>query len=88
MVGFEFSRFGHHIPKKTPQRLKKGPKMESKWTQDPEKERPEVILDATRKHWLRKVSRKGDGELPADPVRAESRVWVPLIKEIIESQGS
>ena len=94
MVGFEFSRFRHHVPKKTPTRLKKG--SENGVKMDPrsgkrvpgahfvsyesfgsEKCPKEVMRDAPRR----------SGTLRDAPGRAESRVWVPLIKETSESQA-
>ena len=48
MVGIEFSRFQHGVQKDTPKRVTKGPEMESKWTQDMEKEDLEANLVAMK----------------------------------------
>ena len=62
---------------------KMGPKMESKWNQDLEKESPELILDALKAS-AKNLFQISHGELsgPArdGPVRPGSRAWVPLIK--------
>ena len=60
-----------------------GPKMESKWNQDLEKESPELILDAMKAS-AKKMLQKSQGEVSGPPRdglgRPESRAWVPLIK--------
>ena len=70
MVGFEFSRFQHHVPKRTPKKRKKGSERESKWNQDPEKESPELILDAMKasaKKMLQKSHEEVSGTARAGP---------------------
>ena len=59
-----------------------GPKMESKWSQDLEKESPELILDAMKASATKMLQKSQEevSETARDgPRRAESRAWVPLI---------
>ena len=60
-----------------------GPKMEFKWSQDLEKESPELILEPMKAS-AKKCSKKGHGGLSETarygPVRPGSRAWVALIK--------
>ena len=60
-----------------------GPKMESTWSQDLQKESPELILDAMKAS-AEKMLQKSQEEVPvtarAGPGRPGSRAWVPLIK--------
>ena len=60
-----------------------GPKMESKWNQDLEKESPELILDAMKasaKKRLQKSQEELSGTARDGPTRTDNRAWVPLIK--------
>ena len=75
--------FNTTVQKRPKKGCKMGPKMESKWSQDIEKESPELILEPMKAP-SKKYSEKGHGELSGTardgPGRPESRAWVPLIK--------
>ena len=60
-----------------------GPQIGSKWSQDLEKESPELILDAMKasaKKRLQKSQEELSETIRDGPGRLESWAWVPLIK--------
>ena len=85
MVGFEFSCFGHHLPKKTSKMSKKGSENGVKMV-------PRSGNRAPGAHFVRFesiVSEKCPKKVTGDaPRRSESRAWVPLIKENIRESES
>ena len=60
-----------------------GLEMGSKWSQDLEKESPELILDAMKasvKNMFQKSQEEISGPSRQSPAKPGSRAWVPLIK--------
>ena len=63
MVGLEFSRFQHHVQRKS-KNDEHGSENGVKWNQDIQKERPELIFDAMKasaKKCSKKVTRNSPG---------------------------
>ena len=81
MVGFEFSRSQGHVPKKTPNMIRKGSENEANILKT---SAGSSFLDAM-KALAKKVSKKSQ-----EPGSGSSRelAWVPLIKRSTESQES
>ena len=85
MIGFEFSRFRHHVPKETPKRLKKGSENGVKMDPRSGKRAPGAHFVRYESIGSEKCPEKVMRELPR---AAGSRVWVPLIKENIRESRS